>query len=453
MGVLAGRGLTSLQIFIFTAAYLALAFGNAWRHEPWADEAQAWLVARDSSFASLWSTLLHYEGTPGLWHTLLFALTRLHVPYAALSYCSAALGAAAAYLVFRYAPFALPLRLLLPFTYFLGYQYAVVARSYALLPPLLFGIAALYPNRYRKPLLYAGLLCALALCSMHGLALAVLIAIATFRHPAAGLLGIAAGLAIWSAWPAADVTFVRNLNYSVSHAREVAARVLAQGFTGEWLTGAAAIASSLPFLARGKSLWLFVSAAASLIALAAVVYGQVWHFGIVFLAWIFSLWLAGHTAPWGGRTGWLAAAGMALAIMPQGYDLASSSVLEWQTAYSGSRAAAAYLAEREIPAAGVYGMGYACVALQPYFRHNIFRNFDRSYWDWSSRNRMIPDYPQLRESNTPWVLVGYKTDQENYLWNSQARRQGYRKVKHFSGGLIWRGEVFEPESYDLYQRL
>ena len=40
-------------------------------HEAWADEAQSWLLARDAGLVELWTRLLHYEGTTGLWQTLL----------------------------------------------------------------------------------------------------------------------------------------------------------------------------------------------------------------------------------------------------------------------------------------------------------------------------------------------------------------------------------------------
>ena len=62
------------------------------RHEPWADEAQAWLIARDSTLVQLWTSLGRYEGTPPLWHTLLQALQGLGLPYDLLNLFSAALA-------------------------------------------------------------------------------------------------------------------------------------------------------------------------------------------------------------------------------------------------------------------------------------------------------------------------------------------------------------------------
>jgi hypothetical protein len=65
-----------LSAFIFSAI-LAIVGPH---HEPWFD-AQAWLIARD---ATLWDLLAHrvrYEGSPGLWHLLLWFLSRAGMPF------------------------------------------------------------------------------------------------------------------------------------------------------------------------------------------------------------------------------------------------------------------------------------------------------------------------------------------------------------------------------------
>ncbi len=85
--------------------------------------------------------LLHYEGTPGLWHSILHVAIAAGLPYAAIGIIPALFGLAAAWLRIRHSPLPLPIRLLLPFTFFLCYQYSVIARSYCLLPVLLFASA------------------------------------------------------------------------------------------------------------------------------------------------------------------------------------------------------------------------------------------------------------------------------------------------------------------------
>src|ERR1700693_235653 len=70
-------------VYVAGIAYALLAALTVHFHEPWGHEAQGWLLGRDASLAQLWGRLLHYEGTPGLWQTLLHALIRLGVSYSA----------------------------------------------------------------------------------------------------------------------------------------------------------------------------------------------------------------------------------------------------------------------------------------------------------------------------------------------------------------------------------
>src|ERR1700727_2693629 len=155
-------------LYIAGGAYALLVALTIHFHEPWADEAQSWLLGRDASLAQLWGHLLHYEGTPGLWQTLLHALIKLGLPYSAYDFVSASLELGAVYLLLGYAPLPLFIRISLPFTYYLCYQYAVIARSYAFIAPLLFAIAAIYKQASRRPALMTMLLALLAGVSVHG---------------------------------------------------------------------------------------------------------------------------------------------------------------------------------------------------------------------------------------------------------------------------------------------
>ena len=113
-------------------------------HELWSDEAQAWILARDNSLWLLFRYRLHYEGAPGLWHFILKLLQHLSMPYPALPWAGAVFAAAGIAVFLRWSPFPLLLRILLPFTFFLQYQYAVIARPYVLFPLLAFSLCALF---------------------------------------------------------------------------------------------------------------------------------------------------------------------------------------------------------------------------------------------------------------------------------------------------------------------
>src|SRR6202012_911792 len=79
------------------AGYAAVvAMGIAF-HEPWADEAQAWLLARDQGFWHLMLHAIRYEGSPGLWHAFLWVLARMHVGYTGMRWVSGAVAVAGVY--------------------------------------------------------------------------------------------------------------------------------------------------------------------------------------------------------------------------------------------------------------------------------------------------------------------------------------------------------------------
>lgn len=132
-------------------------------HEPWLDEAQAWMIARDASFHDMIFVIPHYEGHPPLWYLLLSLPAKLGAPYElSLTVISLLIFAANTYLIMFRSPFKPAARLILPFTYFFFFQYGVIARPYSLVILAFLLAAAAYKSRNEKPLGYVlslGLMC------------------------------------------------------------------------------------------------------------------------------------------------------------------------------------------------------------------------------------------------------------------------------------------------------
>lgn len=128
------RTLAQLLAFVLYIAIIAIVMCF---HEPWFDEAQSWLIARDSPIASIFSVRTHYEGHPPFWNLLLAIAAKNGVPYefgikGIQLVCASLLGA---WLIFK-SPFKHASSLatfLIPFTYFACFQYGVTSRPYALL--------------------------------------------------------------------------------------------------------------------------------------------------------------------------------------------------------------------------------------------------------------------------------------------------------------------------------
>lgn len=453
------RAVMALSL-VFYAVLVTLAIQ---RHEPWADEAHSWLMARDSSLAHLWGTLLHYEGTPGLWQTLTHALIAVGLRYSAYNFVSGILGLAAAGLLVRFAPLPLFIRLLLPFTYYLGYQYAVIARSYALIAPLLFAIAGLYPQAARRPWLTTLLLSLLAAVSVHGFLMSGCIWLTLYgpsllrATPARKQLMIATltycsilVMLLITAWPAKDVTFAAHRGLAnLRSFPEVTQAGLAGAFAGNWIASLVLVALSVPFLWRGGGLLVFVLSAAALCFFGTIVYAQLWHFGILFLAWLFAMWISAHKT----RLTLPALLALLAAIAVQCYWTARAISYDWNHAYSGSRAAADYLHRTGLPAGGIYAVGYSSDAVQPYFPANIYSDYYAgAYWDWSQRNTADDPAALVTSERRELVLVGYKSNSEKQRWADLLYLLGYSPARHFDGATFWQTGVFEPESYDLYRQ-
>jgi hypothetical protein len=151
------------------------------RHEMFGDEAQAWLIARDSRNLLELAQHLRYEGHPALWYVLLYLPSHLSVSLAWMQALNYALSVTMAWLVLRERRLPLATRVLSIFSVFVFFHMGVPARSYMLAAVLLVGAAR----------------CLLADRSRHWLAM-VLLALAINTHFLA--IPAAAGIFVWLYW-------------------------------------------------------------------------------------------------------------------------------------------------------------------------------------------------------------------------------------------------------------
>ena len=159
-------------------AYACLVLWTMRYHEKWADEAQAWLIARDLDLRTIWFRELRYEGSPGLWHTILWAAQRVfHADYSSIGYTGFVFAVAGAAVLLFKAPFPRMVRWPLALTYVMVYQYAVIARPYTLFPLLAF-CAAVFFRDLQHPERLTLILILLANLTVHGTVLAACLVLA-----------------------------------------------------------------------------------------------------------------------------------------------------------------------------------------------------------------------------------------------------------------------------------
>lgn len=160
------------------AAVLAFAL---WKHEPWRDELQAWMIVRASRTPIAVLDNLRHEGHPPLWYLLLWPVRQISGAIAALQVVEWVIAVATVALLAWRAPFSRLVVAGLAFGYFGLFEYGVLARSYALGTLLLVAaLVAARPSSPRRPrpALATVALALLALTSAFGAIVAVTITIA-----------------------------------------------------------------------------------------------------------------------------------------------------------------------------------------------------------------------------------------------------------------------------------
>src|SRR4030043_1421876 len=164
---------TTFSIFALSIIllYSAINIVLLLHHEPWEDEAHTWLVARDLNIISIFKQMA-YDGTPSLWYMLLVPFAKTGLPYMSEFILHLIIAIAAVTVFVLYAPFPRVTKVLFIFSYYMAYEYSIIARSYGLSILILFLIAAIYSKRFECPLWYGFLLFLLFNTNAHSFSIA-----------------------------------------------------------------------------------------------------------------------------------------------------------------------------------------------------------------------------------------------------------------------------------------
>ena len=475
----------SLTLVVFATL---LAYGIT-VHEPWLDEAHSWLLARDASMFDLLTTYLRYEGHPPLWYLVLEVLTTLSLPYASMSVTAALIAIAGAVLLFRLEGVPLVIKVLLPFTYFVAYQYAIIARSYVLILPLMLAIIHLYPRRSERIWTFTSLLVLLSNVSVHALMLAgaftllyiidifrgrQVIAAGTIKRQIAALAVLLLNVLfiVLVLVPPADLAIKPILRYdfSIRSMYWVSTLSLFSNLYGDNLLSIAMLSLLIWWLYRRGVLLEFILLVAAITPIMTV-YFNAWHEGLYVLV-LFAAVLLGFARP--ARADTTAGARRLTQAVTVLFVLALIHQISWtwnalrydtERAYSGSREAAKFIAAHGLDRRQLYGAGFAIIAVQPYFEKNIFANYKPrggyAFLDWTTDSTlylihsktMRPYITRQLQEAPEFFLVSVKLAGEGEYRKALDRDKRYRLLARFPGGLFWKTHVREREAFLLYGRV
>jgi hypothetical protein len=470
------------------------------RHEPWFDESQAWLLARDNGFWQLLAHRVRYEGTPGLWHVVLWLAIRAGLPFQWFFTIPMAFSVAGAAVIVWRAPFPAWLSIAFLASYFFGYQYAVIARSYCL-DLLLFPLAAmLFARRVDRPLAYALVVGLIANANTHGFLVGAMLGLElawqcarhrTLRRPDnAVALAICGGLclfALFCAWQPSDNDYLHpgfraspviTLTLYLCHAFVDHIDVWSWDMPGKY-ESFCCVALSLVLLyciakliLAGRNAMIHFSVLGVLLLFSALVYAKTWHSGILFLSCLFVLWVEwDNCQARADRRNLMVIIAVVLGL--QAVQTIRTGLWDIEHVYSpGRQAATALIAYRvNHPHARIDGYGDFAFNVQPWLDGNPFGNYhhgDRrmSYVLWDKKepwmagawevgthldfwHKVLADRPDLIVASplNRLNVGGYRADLV-----SEACTAGYVVIGAFDGTMVWRGVYGGRETLYLFER-
>ena len=460
-------------------------------HEKWADEAQAWLLARDLDLKTLWFKELRYEGSPGLWHTILWIAQHVfHARYGALGYIGVAGAIAGTALLIFKSPFPRYIRWPLAFTYVMVYQYAVIARPYTLLPLLCFAVAIFFKD-VEHPERITIVLILLATLTFHGTVLAgcfgLLYLIEAMREwsrldckfpgryvicAAAIAVSFVVLFIVLKPTPDNEEFVLKNQSAHLSDAvkeqlhmptpmRKIT-NIVSGAYLDTFVPSALFLILTAAWCFTRRRFLVFALPVGTMLTLYAVIHGAAHHHGTAFVAAITALWIAWPTTkdqlPLTRQVEWARRGMIALLwclCVVNIWDAAVAIKREYLYPYCGAEDAVKYLKSVGADQSPMFGLLFGVVAVQAYFDHNIFVNLPTAYFhhglpltgttfDSDELEKIHPDYV-VAYSNDPQLMMDTGAP--------QLTTRGYELV-HFSDGYyMYKQAVFERETYFIFRRV
>lgn len=472
--------------------FAAWVFTIGSHHEPWFDEAQAWLVARDNALWPLLAERVRYEGTPGLWHAILSIVQRAGLPYSDLYVVPALFAIGGAAVMLWRAPFPPVVTVSIVASYFFAYQFSVVARSYCITLLLVPLAASFFANRKERPLRYALVIGLLANTNAHGFLAAAILGLELAWQSVRGAyapigrslpaLVLAGGMglfAAWSAWQPADNAYLqqdRIIDPVSAGLRYFSNAFLDRlAFWDETLPGGTEmiLAFTLSLILQRPAIQLVtasrnrgVSAAILIVLLlfSAMFYASPWHAGLLFLFWVFVLWINwGAEVPSRVRRQLIGA--ILLIAVPQAVQAARSGLWDMHNSYSAGEQAARAIADyhKAYPGQPIAAFGMKTFEMQPWLAGNLFANYHRgapkpAYWVWAKGEPLSPRVNArtlaIVIAQHPALIAASPVDMggRGFDLMPQLCSAGYGIRAFYPATMIWRGQLIEDQTLLLLAR-
>ena len=458
------KHLTSIIILIYCCIFSFIYLNIVKYHEAWADEAQAWLLARDTNLLELMNAM-RYEGSPCLWHLILKFAIFCGLSYEKIYYIPFICTIIGIIFLFKNKNIPWIFKLTLPFTYFIFFQYTVVSRSYCLIFPLLMIIAYIYDNKEEKLILYSFLLFLLMNVSLH----CTLIA---------GGLWVEFGYDVWKKckinkkierkekiflivvlllllitiimiFPNLDCSYSPTPKYNFFELFGEVMYTDGQNLLVN-IIATILVMTILLKIVNKENYFKIIAILVPVFLLNLVVTCSPWHLGIVYLIILFLLIINNSFK---NKKIYIL---FLISVIIQIYWTFVSVEYDINYKYSAGKEMSQYLESIDYKNKTISAVGFHCVTLNPYFEENIYINYDMSFYEWSKKGTektsIENTLKNLQENKFDiYIVPDYNTKLTNKLIE-QIKKFGYTK-KYFEAYMVVKDSLFERTGFYILEKM
>lgn len=462
---------TLINIIIFIL-FAVLTFIVGIHHEPWADEAQAWLIARDCTIPEMIVHVLKYEGHPLLWFVILRFLNFLHFPYSSLFVAAWGAVCVGVYLILFKSKLPPIIKYLFPFSYFIFYQSAVVARNHSLVFPFLAAIAVFYRKRLEHPYIYSLLLVLTASISAYSFVIAFVLLcffiVDIIRKKSCYLKSLIPPFLVIVSMMLTALYLIKpadyNYSFGINLMRLNPFRILYIVTRGYFNTPPISLTLLVQMLltiflyicsaktfCKTKCQLVFFSITNLILAFAVTaLVCKPWHAAYFIITLIFTCWIItgeNENETYQFKQNKCFYILLAFILLVHINWSWKCSVFDMKNNYSASKDVAEFIKENNLQGKEIYGMGYKTVALQPYFSTNLYKNYqNKAYWQWNKAFYREQEAVNLQDKQ---VIIMDMQAYDSYFPKLITKLQEPYNTYFFNGSLFAKGKPEEEESFML----
>lgn len=459
------KHISSIITIVYCIIFYFIFTNIAKYHEAWADEAQAWLIAKNTTFFGLIDAM-KYEGSPFLWHLILKVVIACGLSYENLYYIPLFFTIIGIIFLFKNKKVPWVFKLILPFTYFIFFQYTVVARSYCLLFPLLMMIAYIYDEKENKLVIYAILLTLLMNVSLHGAVIAGGLwlefiynvfkkynknqKITKSEIVFISIMFILFIILLILIFPKTDCTYNPPIRYNFF---ELFGEITYTSDDNLVLNIIATLFFIVILLSTVNEENCFrTNMIFGLVAVLNIgIICSPWHLGTLYLTILFLLII---NDSFKNKKIYIL---FLISAIIQIYWTCESVQYDIYYKYSSGKEVSEYLKTIDYKNKKISAVGFHCVSINPYFEENIFDNYTYAFYEWSKDEKEKTNtefvLKDLQENNTDiYIIPDYFETESIDKLKDILEKMGYTK-KGFNSFMIVKDYLFEKTGFYVFEKI